>query len=136
MSAAGGAPDPWDPSGLADPDLMGARASVLRDLEATGVSDAAAVSALEEALSERRWWASQWAEGRAYVAGLVAQDVQDALLPLRGRWPLCVTCEESEPHALYIQPELGGPDPHWVCESSGAVVAPLGGLPPRGIAAG
>jgi hypothetical protein len=29
---------------------------------------------------------------------------------------------------LYVAPDIGGPDPHWVCEESGRVVAPLGGL--------
>jgi hypothetical protein len=28
---------------------------------------------------------------------------------------------------LAIEPELG-PDPHWVCSESGAVIAPLGAL--------
>ena len=69
----------------------------------------------------------QWDEGRTFVAGLVAQDVQDALLASAGRWPLCRSCE-SPPHALYVEPDIGGPDPHWVCEESGTVVAPLGGL--------
>ncbi len=105
---------------------------MLHDLEVTGAADAATVSALEEAVATRRWWASQWAEGRAYVAGLVAQDVQDAVLDRAGRWPLCRQCDDgggTDPHALFIHPELGGPDPHWVCERSGTAVAPLGSLP-------
>ena len=66
---------------------------------------------------------------RQYIAGLVAQDVQDALFETAGRWPLCHDCGEEAPvHTLYIQPDLGGPDPVWVCEESGDVVAPLGGL--------
>jgi hypothetical protein len=113
----------------ADP-LLTARALVLHDLEATQVADAATVSALEEFVTTRRWWASQWDQGRQYVAGLVAQDVQDHLLEQVGRWPLCRWCEEHEPHALYIHPELGGPEPRWVCEQSGLSVAPLGGLQP------
>lgn len=112
----------------ADP-LLSARALVLHDLEATGAADAESVSALEAAVSTRRWWTSQWAEGHAYVAGLVAQDVQDAILDRVGRWPLCRACDDLDPHALYIHPELGGPDPSWVCESSGINVAPLGALP-------
>ena len=40
---------------------------------------------------------------------------------------MCLTCTGPE-HSLYIQPDLGGPDPVWVCEHSGDVVAPLGGL--------
>lgn len=108
---------------------MAARALVLHDLEATRVADPETVSALEEAVTARRWWAAQWEEGKTYVAGLIAQDVQDALLERLGRWPLCRACDQLDPHALYIHPELGGPDPTWVCETSGIAVAPLGGLP-------
>jgi len=111
-----------------DDALMTARALVLHDLEVTDVANADSVSALEEAVSTRRWWASQWEEGKAYVAGLIAQDVQDALLDRVGRWPLCRTCDDLDPHALYIHPELGGPEPTWVCENSGIAVAPLGKL--------
>lgn len=109
--------------------LLATRALVLHDLEATGVAGVDTVSALEAAVSTRRWWAEQWSEGAVYVAGLVAQDVQDALLDSVGRWPLCRACDQTDPHALYIHPELGGPDPTWVCETSGIAVAPLGGLP-------
>ena len=63
-----------------------------------------------------------------YVAGLVAQDVQDALFESVGRWPLCLACGDAPEHALYIQPDLGGPDPVWVCEESGDPVAELGRL--------
>jgi hypothetical protein len=112
-----------------DDALITARALVLHDLEVTRAADPATVSALEEAVTTRRWWTSQWEEGKAYVAGLVAQDVQDALLERVGRWPLCPVCDgDLEPHALYIHPELGGPDPTWVCEASGTTVAPLGRL--------
>lgn len=116
-------------SGDPQPDaLITARALVLHDLEVTGAADPESVSALEASVSTRRWWASQWEEGQAYVAGLVAQDVQDALLDHVGRWPLCRACDQLDPHALYIHPELGGPDPTWVCENSGISVAPLGQL--------
>ena len=108
--------------------LMNARALVLHDLEATSAADAGSVSALEASVTTRRWWAAQWEEGKKYVAGLIAQDVQDALLQDIGRWPLCHACDHLDPHALYIHPELGGPDPTWVCENSGITVAPLGGL--------
>ncbi len=108
--------------------LMNARALVLHDLEATSAADAGSVSALEASVTTRRWWAAQWEEGKKYVAGLIAQDVQDALLQDIGRWPLCHACDHLDPHALYIHPELGGPDPTWVCEQSGITVAPLGGL--------
>lgn len=109
--------------------LMAARALVLHDLEVTGMADVDTVDALEVAVSTRRWWAEQWSEGAVYVAGLVAQDVQDALLERVGRWPLCRACDETDPHALYIHPELGGPEPTWVCETSGIAVAALGLLP-------
>ena len=112
---------------LDDP-LITARALVLHDLAATDVATPANVSVLETAVSARRWWLDQWAQGRPFVAGLVAQDVQDALLSSAGRWPLCRACDAPQPHALYVDPDIGGPDPHWVCEESGTVVAPLGGL--------
>jgi hypothetical protein len=112
-----------------DDPLMTARALVLHDLEVTAAANAESVSALEDSVTTRRWWASQWEEGREYVAGLVAQDVQDALLEQVGRWPLCRACDHLDPHALYIHPELGGPEPTWVCEKSGITVAALGCLP-------
>jgi hypothetical protein len=109
--------------------LFDVRARVLADLQARHHADAAAVSALEDAVAQRKWWAEQWPEGEVYIAGLVAQDVQDALFETVGRWPVCRDCGEGVPvHTLYIQPDLGGPDPVWVCEESGDVVAPLGGL--------
>lgn len=110
-----------------DDPMMTARALVLRDLEATGVADPDAVSLLEDAVSQRGWWLEQWPQGRDFVVGLVAQDVQDALLERSGRWPLCPRCEDGT-HALYVDPDLGGPDPTWVCEEAGVVVAPVGGL--------
>lgn len=111
-----------------DDPVMAARALVLHDLEVTGIADAQVVSALEEAIADRAWWLEQWAEGRHYIAGLVAQDVQDHLLETAGRWPLCRVCEDREPHALYVHPDLGGPNPTWVCEHAGVAVAPVGGL--------
>jgi hypothetical protein len=110
-----------------DEALLTARARVLHDLEASGAADVVSVSALESALAERRWWVAGWDEGPAYVAGLVAQDLQDQLLEQRGRWPLCPRCEHAT-HALYIHPDLGGPDPVWVCEETGQEVAALGEL--------
>src|ERR1700742_2680953 len=86
--------------------LMDARARVLADLQARNHATPAAVSALEDAISAREWWADQWPEGTAYVAGLVAQAVQDALFELSGRWPLCLGCPDgpgSTEHSLYIQ---------------------------------
>jgi hypothetical protein len=79
-------------------------------------------------VSGRRWWLGQWPDGAAYVPGLVAQDVQDALMETFGRWPLCPQC--AEPHALAVEPDLG-PDPHWVCEARGEAIAPVGALGPR-----
>ncbi|GAA4860770.1 hypothetical protein [Kitasatospora terrestris] len=109
--------------------LHSARALILADLTARDVADAAVVSLVEDAVTHRRWWAEQWPEGTEYVLGLVAQDVQDALLEQYGRWPLCAACaaEEDDPHALSVEPELG-PDPHWVCGKRGVVVAPVGEL--------
>jgi len=109
--------------------LLDARARVLHDLESRSMATAEIVSLLEDAMSERGWWAEQWPEGCVYVAGLVAQDLQDALFDSARRWPLCTTCHDGVPqHSLNISPDLGGPDPVWVCEESGEVVAPLGGL--------
>jgi hypothetical protein len=110
--------------------LLAARAAILADLRARGLEDVDTVSALEDAMSQRRWWAEQWPDGLPYVAGLVAQDVQDAMLDAGRRWPACRTCPEDAPlHTLAIEPDLGGPDPVWVCEDAGVEVAPLGRLP-------
>jgi hypothetical protein len=111
---------------MTDP-LLAARALVLADLESCRLADPETVSALEESVSQRRWWVTQWPRGAEFVAGLVAQDVQDAIVDRLGRWPVCQRCADRDGHGLYIRPELG-PDPHWVCEKSSAVVAPLGGL--------
>ena len=107
--------------------LHGARALVLADLTARGCAAPETVSLVEDAVSKRRWWLEQWADGAPYVPGLLAQDVQDALLETYGRWPLCPHCEE--PHALAVEPELGA-DPHWVCEAVGEAIAPVGSLGP------
>ncbi len=116
--------------------IFDARASVLADLTARGVANAGTVSVLDDACSQRRWWVEQWPEGAAYIAGLIAQDVQDALIDEHGRngptglWPLCERCGKAPLHALHIEPDLGGPDPAWVCDESGTVVADLGRLEP------
>ncbi|WP_165986135.1 hypothetical protein [Streptomyces sp. YIM 98790] len=110
--------------------LWRARALVLADLRAGGLDRAEVVSRLDEALAHRRWWVSQWPEGAAFVPGLLAQDIQDALLETAGRWPVCPRCSEPGrdiPHSLDVQPELG-PDPHWVCPATGVVLAPVGRL--------
>lgn len=112
--------------------LFEARARVLHDLAACGLDTAATVSVVDEVLTARRWWVDQWPEGAAYVACLVAQDVQEALLDRVGRWPRCrlrhdPDDDEAEPHELRVSPDLGE-DPHWVCEAGGVVVAPVGAL--------
>jgi len=112
--------------------LFAARARVLRDLAAYGMDTAPTVSLLDEVLTTRRWWLDQWPDGAAYVACLVAQDVQEALLDSVGRWPLCARPHVDPddvvtPHELRVAPDLGE-DPHWVCEEDGAVVAPVGRL--------
>lgn len=111
-----------------DDALLAARAVVLHDLNTRGADSAPAVDILDQAITERRWWVEQWPDGAGYVAGQVAQDVQDQLLDGGlGRWPRCTACDETAPHELRIVPELG-PDPHWVCEKAGMTVAPLGSL--------
>ncbi|MGW7052125.1 hypothetical protein [Streptomyces sp. NPDC054887] len=107
--------------------LHAARALVMADLAAREVAQADVVSMVEDAVVHRRWWVEQWPEGAAYVTGLIAQDVQDALLEKYGRWPICPVCTDVEPHALEVAPELG-PDPHWVCAKASVIVAPVGGL--------
>lgn len=114
--------------GVDDQLLLSARARVLADLSARRQATPPAVSLLEDAVEQRRWWAEQWSQGAQYVAGLVAQDVQDQLFDQGDRWPLCLGCEDAPIHSLHIQPDLGGPDPVWVCEESGQAIAPLGHL--------
>ncbi|MCI0384311.1 hypothetical protein [Streptomyces sp. CNQ085] len=121
-------PDPREPGsdGL-ERALHTGRAFVLADLAACGITEAEVVSLVEEAVSHRRWWVGQWPEGAPFVPGLIAQDVQDALLDRRGRWPGCPLCGGEEEHALDVEPELG-PDPHWVCGRTATAVAPVGEL--------
>ncbi|MBW5483485.1 hypothetical protein [Streptomyces bambusae] len=109
--------------------LHAARALVLADLVAGEVAEADVVSLVEDSVAHRRWWVEQWPEGVGYLAGLVAQDVQDALLSKYGRWPLCPVCSHGDPHALDVEPELG-PDPYWVCGKAGVKVAAVGSLGP------
>ncbi|WP_344258220.1 hypothetical protein [Streptomyces sodiiphilus] len=103
------------------------RAAVLADLAAESKAGPEEVSVLEDAVAHRRWWSGQWPQGAAFVPGLIAQDVQDALLDRGVRWPGCELCEDTEEHTLGVEPELGA-DPHWVCDVTGRTVAPLGGL--------
>jgi len=111
---------------MSDP-LMDARARVIADLTARGLATPEAVDVVEDVVTERRWWVEEWPEGADYVAGQIAQDVQERLLGRETRWPRCDGCDEPEPHELHIEPELG-PDPQWTCERVGVVVAPLGAL--------
>ncbi|MBA2445167.1 MAG: hypothetical protein H0V49_07540 [Nocardioidaceae bacterium] len=108
--------------------LLQARALVLLDLAAQGLADPHTVSRVEECVTERRWWLSQWPQGWEYVDGLVAQDVQDRLFDEARRWPVCTGCPDPTEHSMTIQPELG-PDPRWVCSQTGYVIAHLGALP-------
>lgn len=108
--------------------LLEARARVLHDLGARGLDVPSFVDVVDDAVAARRWWVEQWADGSDYVAGLVAQDVQDRLLDDgMGRWPACTACDDLAPHELRVEPELGR-DPQWVCDKAGKSVAPLGSL--------
>jgi hypothetical protein len=111
--------------------LLEARARVLHDLAARGLDNPATVSVVDDVLTARRWWVDQWPDGAPFVACLVAQDVQEALLEQVGRWPLCSAThdpdDEPAEHELRVSPDLGE-DPHWVCEEVGVVVAPVGAL--------
>ena len=79
-------------------------------------------------ITERRWWVEEWPEGAAYVAGQVAQDVQDRLLDEGLRWPFCpVHHEAGNDHTLHIEPDLGT-DSWWSCSVDSMPVAPLGAL--------
>lgn len=109
--------------------LLRARAMVLHDVQAR-IGDADDVTELvdvvEDAVAARRWWVQQWPDGAGYVAGMVAQDVQDRLLETEGRWPTCAV-HTDEP--LELDPPVAA-DPWWVCEHGCGRVAPLGALPP------
>ena len=118
----------WHHQSMSADPLLNARARLLHDLAARGLDSADVVDLLEDVVTERRWWIGEWPDGGSYVAGQVAQDVQDRLLDARiGRWPRCVACDETEAHELHIDPELG-PEPRWRCDKSGIVVAALGEL--------
>ncbi|MEJ5914220.1 hypothetical protein [Pseudokineococcus sp. 1T1Z-3] len=115
------------------PALLSARVRVVADLTAEGLDVAPLVDVVDGCVRERRWWLDAWPGGADHVAGQVAQDVQEALLDDRGvRWPACPARHDdgTQPHVLHVLPDLG-PDPHWVCEESGAALAPLGGLGTR-----
>lgn len=108
--------------------LLQARALVLHDLAVCGADSASFVDVVEDAVTERRWWVEEWPEGAAYVAGQVAQDVQDRLLDQGLRWPACPVHGDTEAgHNLHIEPELGT-ESWWACTIDGVPVAPLGAL--------
>jgi hypothetical protein len=108
----------------ADDALADARARLLHDLSATTQTTPIVMDALEDALSKRREWAEPWPEGTAFIACLVAQDLQEALEGVFGPWP---PCRLDGAHQLRVEPDLGE-DPRWVCEDCSAVVAPVGEL--------
>ena len=111
-----------------DRTLLSARALIIRDLAACGQANGRTVSIVEAAVAQRRWWVEEWPEGMRYVAGQIAQDVQDSLAETYGRWPICPLHEDDEPsHELRITPELGD-DPQWICEEHEIRLAPLGHL--------
>ena len=107
--------------------LHAARALVLADLAAGEVAEADVVSLVEDAVAHRRWWVEQWPEGVEFVAGLVAQDVQDALLDRYGRWPLCPVCTRAT-RTRWTSNRSWAPDPHWVCGKAATSVARVGAL--------
>ncbi len=115
-----GGPTPLDTT------MLRARAVVLHDVAARGADTADIVDVVDSAVAERRWWAQQWPAGLAFVAGQVAQDVQDRLVDTEGRWP---SCPNHADEALALDPPLGE-DPRWVCERGCGIIAPLGALPP------
>lgn len=122
------AEDPRPVEDLLRDTLMRARALVLRDLGECGCLSAPVIDIVEDAVAGRQWWVEQWPDGAAYVAGLVAQDVQDAMLESVGRWPACPRHDpDDDPHELLVEPDLG-PDPRWVCPREGVVVAAVGAL--------
>ncbi|HZI97477.1 MAG TPA: hypothetical protein VFD41_08125 [Actinomycetales bacterium] len=111
-----------------DQALLRARACVVADLVARRLDAPAHVDLVDDVVASRRWWLEQWPEGAEHVAGQIAQDVQDAMAEAAGvRWPACLACADEVVHELRITPDLG-PDPRWVCETSGADAGPLGSL--------
>ena len=98
---------------------------MLHDLAVYDAATPDVVDVVEDVVASRRWWVEEWPDGAPYVAGQVAQDVQDRLMDTEGRWP---TCRLHADEPLGVEPALG-PDPHWVCPKGCGVVAPLGGLP-------
>jgi len=106
--------------------LTEATEAVRRDLPSPSYDDA-----LTAAVAHRTWWLSEWADGDAYVLGLLAQDLQEAVHADDPLWPTCTepSCPDRHAHALFVEPDLGA-DPFWTCHRTGLPVAPVGSLPP------
>ena len=105
------------------PAVAEAAEAVRRDLPARYAA------ALTAAVEQRVWWLSQWEGGAAYVLGLLAQDVQEAVHVDDPDWPACteISCPAHLAHALFVEPDLGA-DPFWTCHRTGLPVAPVGQL--------
>jgi hypothetical protein len=105
--------------------LEDARAAVERDL------GPAYADVVPPAVEHRRWWLEQWPDGAPLVLCLLAQDVQEAVHLRNPLWPTCSepSCPEVGRHPLFVEPDLG-PDPFWVCHTTGLPVAPVGSLRP------
>ena len=105
------------------PAVAEAAEAVRRDLPARYAA------ALTAAVEQRVWWLSQWEDGAAYVLGLLAQDVQEAVHADDPHWPACmeISCPAHLAHALFVEPDLGA-DPFWTCHRTGLPVAPVGQL--------
>ncbi len=107
-----------------DEALARARSQLLNDLSATIRTTPDVIDALDDAIQERRSWAQPWPEGAAFLTCLLAQDLQEALAGVVGRWP---SCRMNGEHQLHVEPDLGE-DPQWVCEDCAVVAAPVGNL--------
>lgn len=107
-----------------DEALALARSRLLSDMASTMRTTPEVVDILDGVLEERRNWATPWPEGAAFLTCLVAQDVQEALAGVVGRWP---ACRMNGDHQLHVEPDLGE-DPRWVCEDCAVAAAPVGGL--------
>ena len=102
--------------------LFDARARVLADLQARHHATArGGVGPRGRGVRRASGGPSSGPRAQVYVAGLVAQDVQDALFETRRALAGLPDLRRGPEHSLYIQPDLGGPDPVWVCEESGDV---------------
>lgn len=101
----------------------------LEKAEAAVLRDGAPLGLVAAAVEHRRWWLAQWPDGAAYVVGLLAQDVQEAVHARDPLWPACLesSCPERFAHPMFVEPELG-PDPFWTCHRTGLPIAAVGRL--------